>query len=180
MGEKEISWNADADAGSMTPSRNTRRYTLRSVQSSPGRSFLKWENKCQSIWKLKIAFCKCQCKLVHLQIMFSKGTLLLLGVVANVKHQDEENHFDPGLFFDSGMRFSPSTNYFRCMQAHTQAHTITQRITVINSSAISKNPNKILNSCSHIGLWNGNIYLDLGVAKLLGGEHHWQCHRSYH
>ena len=31
--------DADADAGSMTPSRNTRRYTLRSVQSSPGWSF---------------------------------------------------------------------------------------------------------------------------------------------
>ena len=30
----------NADAGSMTPSRNDRRYTLRSVQSSPGRSFL--------------------------------------------------------------------------------------------------------------------------------------------
>ena len=34
----QISWKPDA--GSMTPSRNTRRYTLRSVQSSPGRSFL--------------------------------------------------------------------------------------------------------------------------------------------
>ena len=34
----QMSWNADA--GSMTPSRNTRRYTLRSVPSSPGRSFL--------------------------------------------------------------------------------------------------------------------------------------------
>ena len=34
------SWNANADDGSMTPSRNDRRYTLRSVQSSPGRSFL--------------------------------------------------------------------------------------------------------------------------------------------
>ena len=31
---------ADADARSMTPSRNTRSYTLRSVPSSPGRSFL--------------------------------------------------------------------------------------------------------------------------------------------
>ena len=31
---------ADADDGSMTPCRNDRRYTLRSVQSSPGRSFL--------------------------------------------------------------------------------------------------------------------------------------------
>ena len=31
---------ADADDESMTPSRNDRRYTLRSVQSSPGRSFL--------------------------------------------------------------------------------------------------------------------------------------------
>ena len=30
---------ADADAISMTPSRNTRSYTLRSVPSSPGRSF---------------------------------------------------------------------------------------------------------------------------------------------
>ena len=30
--------------GSMTPSRNTRRYTLRSVQSSPGRSFLRIES----------------------------------------------------------------------------------------------------------------------------------------
>ena len=35
----QISLNADADAGSMTPSRNERRYTLRSKQSSPGRSF---------------------------------------------------------------------------------------------------------------------------------------------
>ena len=32
--------DADADARSMTPSRNTRSYTLRSVPSSPGRSFL--------------------------------------------------------------------------------------------------------------------------------------------
>ena len=37
-------WNmfnlyADVDARSMTPSRNTRSYTLRSVPSSPGRSF---------------------------------------------------------------------------------------------------------------------------------------------
>ena len=31
---------ADVDAISMTPSRNTRSYTLRSVPSSPGRSFL--------------------------------------------------------------------------------------------------------------------------------------------
>ena len=31
---------ADDDARSMTPSRNTRSYTLRSVPSSPGRSFL--------------------------------------------------------------------------------------------------------------------------------------------
>ena len=31
---------ADVDARSMTPSRNTRSYTLRSVPSSPGRSFL--------------------------------------------------------------------------------------------------------------------------------------------
>ena len=31
---------ADADARSMTPSRNTRSYTPRSVPSSPGRSFL--------------------------------------------------------------------------------------------------------------------------------------------
>ena len=31
--------NADADAGSMTASRNTRRYTLRNVQSSPKWSF---------------------------------------------------------------------------------------------------------------------------------------------
>ena len=31
---------ADVDAMSMTPSRNTRNYTLRSVPSSPGRSFL--------------------------------------------------------------------------------------------------------------------------------------------
>ena len=31
---------ADTDARSMTPSRNTRSYTLRSVPSSPGRSFL--------------------------------------------------------------------------------------------------------------------------------------------
>ena len=31
---------ADADDGSMTPSRNDWRYTLWSVQSSPGRSFL--------------------------------------------------------------------------------------------------------------------------------------------
>ena len=30
---------ADADARSMTPSRNTRSFTLRSVPSSPGRSF---------------------------------------------------------------------------------------------------------------------------------------------
>ena len=30
----------DADARSMTPSRNTRSFTLRSVPSSPGRSFL--------------------------------------------------------------------------------------------------------------------------------------------
>ena len=36
----QLSWNADADAWSMTPSRNDWRYTLRSVQSSPGRSFL--------------------------------------------------------------------------------------------------------------------------------------------
>ena len=36
----QISWNADADGGSLTPSRKIRRYTLRSVQSSPGRSFL--------------------------------------------------------------------------------------------------------------------------------------------
>ena len=36
----QMLWNADPDAGSMTPSRNARRYTLRSVQSSPGRSFL--------------------------------------------------------------------------------------------------------------------------------------------
>ena len=35
----KMSLNADADAGSMTPSRNTRRYTLRSIPSSPGRSF---------------------------------------------------------------------------------------------------------------------------------------------
>ena len=32
---------ADVDAISMTPSRNTRSYTLRSVPSSPGRSFFK-------------------------------------------------------------------------------------------------------------------------------------------
>ena len=31
---------ADVDAISLTPSRNTRSYTLRSVPSSPGRSFL--------------------------------------------------------------------------------------------------------------------------------------------
>ena len=38
----KISQNADADAddGSMTPCRNDQRYTLRSIQSSPGRSFL--------------------------------------------------------------------------------------------------------------------------------------------
>ena len=36
--------NADADDGSMTPSRNDRRYTLRSVQSSPGLSFLFIQN----------------------------------------------------------------------------------------------------------------------------------------
>ena len=32
--------HADVDSRSMTPSRNTRSYTLRSVPSSPGRSFL--------------------------------------------------------------------------------------------------------------------------------------------
>ena len=32
--------HADVDARTMTPSRNTRSYTLRSVPSSPGRSFL--------------------------------------------------------------------------------------------------------------------------------------------
>ena len=37
----QISWNDDA--WSMTPSRNSRRYTLRSVQSSPGRSFFIWQ-----------------------------------------------------------------------------------------------------------------------------------------
>ena len=31
--------DADADADAVTPSRNTRSYTLRSVPSSPGRSF---------------------------------------------------------------------------------------------------------------------------------------------
>ena len=34
-----INLYADVDARSMTPSRNTRSYTLRSVPSSPGRSF---------------------------------------------------------------------------------------------------------------------------------------------
>ena len=33
---------ADVDAISMTPSRNTRSYTLRSVPSSPGRSFFSY------------------------------------------------------------------------------------------------------------------------------------------
>ena len=40
----KMSWNAHADAGSMTPSRNTRRYKLRSVPSSPGRSFLELDH----------------------------------------------------------------------------------------------------------------------------------------
>ena len=34
---------ADVDAISMTPSRNTRSYTLRSIPSSPGRSFFAFE-----------------------------------------------------------------------------------------------------------------------------------------
>ena len=38
---------ADDDARSMTPSRNTRSYTLRSVPSSPGRSFL--QKMCQKL-----------------------------------------------------------------------------------------------------------------------------------
>ena len=43
--KSQRSWNVKChemsnDVGSMTPSRNTRRYTLRSVPSSPGRSFL--------------------------------------------------------------------------------------------------------------------------------------------
>ena len=40
----KMSWNADADAGSMIPSRNTRHYTLRSVPSSPGGLFLQTED----------------------------------------------------------------------------------------------------------------------------------------
>ena len=35
---------ADVDARSMTPSRNARSYTLRSVPSSPGRSFFDLNN----------------------------------------------------------------------------------------------------------------------------------------
>ena len=45
------SWNADANAGSMTPSRNTRRYTLWSVPSSPVRSFFYW-TMCQFYWEI--------------------------------------------------------------------------------------------------------------------------------
>ena len=36
----QMSWNVKCQCQSMTPSRNDRRYILRSVQSSPGRSFL--------------------------------------------------------------------------------------------------------------------------------------------
>ena len=36
--------HADVDARTMTPSRNTRSYTLRGVPSSPGRSFLTLSN----------------------------------------------------------------------------------------------------------------------------------------
>ena len=36
----QMSWKVKCQCQSMTPSRNDRRYTLRSVQSSPGRSFL--------------------------------------------------------------------------------------------------------------------------------------------
>ena len=39
-------YTVDVDARSMTPSRNTRSYTLRSVPSSPGRSFLLSISKC--------------------------------------------------------------------------------------------------------------------------------------
>ena len=39
-----MSWNADADAGSVIPSRNTRHYTLRSVPSFLGGSFLQTED----------------------------------------------------------------------------------------------------------------------------------------
>ena len=57
---------ADADDGSMTPSRNDRRYTLRSVQSSPGRSFLRIKTKFiytgrLSSWKLCLCSCICLC-----------------------------------------------------------------------------------------------------------------------
>ena len=37
---QRMSWNVKCQCQSMTPSRNDRRYILRSVQSSPGRSFL--------------------------------------------------------------------------------------------------------------------------------------------
>ena len=40
---------ADIDAISMTPSRNTRSYTLRSVPSSPGRSFFSFSPLCLSM-----------------------------------------------------------------------------------------------------------------------------------
>ena len=51
---------ADDDATSMTTSRNTRSYTLRSVPSSPGRSFLKLESRSQFLGP----FCLWQCFVV--------------------------------------------------------------------------------------------------------------------
>ena len=48
-----------------------------------------------------------------------------------------------------------------------------------NHLKIPKISNEILHSCSHTRLWTGNIFLDLDVAKRLGGKHHRQCHRSY-
>ena len=86
---------ADDDARSMTPSRNTRRYTLRSVPSSPGRSFFPL---CLDIVVLKQ---------LRPDIMLPMGGMYIFGAILYAARSVLHNtySFSLNLFFYSKFRF---------------------------------------------------------------------------
>ena len=69
---------ADVDAISMTPSRNTRSYTLRSVPSSPGRSFLQFTRYC--VEKILAKISDRGEKMANFRYAYDWYTLCILGV----------------------------------------------------------------------------------------------------
>ena len=79
---------ADVDARSMTPSRNTRSYTLRSVPSSPGRSFLHQPELKRLSSRLEEAY-KCYTGTWYLVLGWD---ILRVGVFSGQKNQVDKRY----------------------------------------------------------------------------------------